>query len=335
MGRGDFLIPKTGTYSRDTITCTENTATGAVYNVCRVNGPSNVNLFRGSTLTGFRATATQGAGEIRFGTKTIPQLVRFPVRVSTSVVGTTSTPTSRVLERFVNLNQQSFLQGFLGDGLRISANTSLNQNTTRTGSTQAITPINANIQNVNSNLVVTKWEDIPAHNGNPNIRAIKGNLTVQCNPGKSTFEMTGVRTVLVEGNITFECNTSYPSGDTTSSWSWIAKGGDILIDNGSATGKRSAVSGLHGVYVAVKEGNVGGSFRPHGDATTNTVLRIDGTLYGNAVPLFESRTYARATGTYQNLTTGTILTYSNRALVSPPPLLSQYLNHYKIQRVVR
>ena len=58
-------------------------------------------------------------------------------------------------------------------------------------------------------------------------------------------------------------------------------------------------------------------------------------MYGNATPLFNSRLYARATGAYDILTTGTILTYSNRALVSPPPLLSQYLGNYSVQRVVQ
>ena len=48
-------------------------------------------------------------------------------------------------------------------------------------------------------------------------------------------------------------------------------------------------------------------------------------MYGNATPLFNSRLYARATGAYDILTTGTILTHSNRALVNPPPLHSQYL----------
>lgn len=58
-------------------------------------------------------------------------------------------------------------------------------------------------------------------------------------------------------------------------------------------------------------------------------------MYGNATPLFQSRLYVRGTNAYDILTTGVILSYSNRALVNPPPLLSSYLNNYSVSRVVR
>lgn len=58
-------------------------------------------------------------------------------------------------------------------------------------------------------------------------------------------------------------------------------------------------------------------------------------MYGNATTLFSSRLYARATGAYDILTTGTIINYSNRALVNPPPLLSQYLGNYQVERVIQ
>lgn len=136
-----------------------------------------------------------------------------------------------------------------------------------------------------------------------------------------------MKTVLVEGNIILKCNVSYPSGDTTSSWAWIAKRGNILVD--------TSVTSLAGVYVALSENQSGkGQFQSNNGATAN-ILKIDGTLYGDATSLFNSRTYARGTNAYDILTTGTILSYSNRALVNPPPLLSQYLNNYKVQRVVK
>ena len=94
------------------------------------------------------------------------------------------------------------------------------------------------------------------------------------------------------------------------------------------------MTNLAGVYVAVKE-TTGGDITYTGANTTQAILRVEGTLYGNASPLFASRLYARATGAYDILTTGTILTYSNRALVSPPPLLSQYLGTYQVKRVVQ
>lgn len=89
------------------------------------------------------------------------------------------------------------------------------------------------------------------------------------------------------------------------------------------------------MYVSIKDNNVGGNITYAGNNTTQAILRIEGSMYGNANPLFNSRLYARATGAYDILTTGTILTYSNRALVNPPPLLSQYLGNYSVQRVVQ
>lgn len=149
--------------------------------------------------------------------------------------------------------------------------------------------------------------------------------------------MMGVRTVIVTGNLIVKCNIIYGSSDTTSSWAWITKGGDIQVSNGTGPLSSGAITNLAGVYVATKEGLTGGQFT-YATGTNNTtqaILRIEGTLYGNASPLFASRLYARATGAYDILTTGTILTYSNRALVSPPPLLSQYLGTYQVQRVVQ
>jgi hypothetical protein len=135
--------------------------------------------------------------------------------------------------------------------------------------------------------------------------------------------MDGIRTVLVEGNIIFNCNTVYP--DINTSWAWIAKGGNITVDK--------SLNNLAGVYVAIGDTILTGQFR--GTDPTSTILRIEGSLYGNATPLFSSRLYARGTSAYDILTTGTIITYSNRALVNPPPLLSQYLNNYSVERVVK
>lgn len=94
------------------------------------------------------------------------------------------------------------------------------------------------------------------------------------------------------------------------------------------------MTNLAGVFVAAKE-SLGGDITYTGSNTTQAILRIEGSLYGNATPLFNSRLYGRATGAYDILTTGTVISYSNRALMSPPPLLSQYLGAYSVQRVVQ
>jgi hypothetical protein len=148
--------------------------------------------------------------------------------------------------------------------------------------------------------------------------------------------MSGVRSVIVTGNLIIKCNIVYASNDAVSSFAWIVKSGDIQVYNGTNTiPSMGAVTNLAGVYVSIRENNIGGNITYAGNATTQAILRIEGSMYGNATPLFNSRLYARATGAYDILTTGTILTYSNRALVSPPPLLSQYLGNYSVQRVVQ
>ena len=97
---------------------------------------------------------------------------------------------------------------------------------------------------------------------------------------------------------------------------------------------------MAGIYVSI--GTPGatacdgtGNICSVGNQATNNILRLNGSKYGNAKPLFDSRLYVRGTNAYDILTTGVIISYSNRALVNPPPLLSQYLNNYSVTRVVK
>lgn len=182
-----------------------------------------------------------------------------------------------------------------------------------------VSPLNANIRNTGTVTItsVSQLENYK-HNGNPNVYSLKGKLIIE-NCGSNGFEMSGVKTVLVEGDIEFKCNTKYT--DNNASWAFIAKRGNIIVDKD--------VTNLSGVFVAVEGGQITQT------NITDKILTVDGTLYGNAKELFNKRTYARASNSYDILTTGTVLNYSNRALRNPPPLLSNYLNHYKVQRVVR
>jgi hypothetical protein len=165
-------------------------------------------------------------------------------------------------------------------------------------------------------------------NGNNNVYAVKGNVTLNCTSGITATPLAGVKTLVVEnGDLTINCNNSYPSSDTTSSWAFIVKGGNIRIANN--------LSNLVGVYVTIPESSVGGKYLSKEGVETNAIITINGSLYGDASDLFSKRNYLRGTNAYDTLTTGVILSYSNRALVSPPPLLSQYLNNYTVTRVIR
>ena len=155
------------------------------------------------------------------------RLSTLSVRVSGAIVGTTGTPVNRSIEQFVKTTPQSILAGFLGT---LSTQTTTSTTTNNPSSNLGNIAVNGATAR---DVIATQLSDIPALNGNQNIRAIKGDLTINCPVNRSVFTMDGVRTVIVEGNITLNCNTVY--ADTNSSWAWIAKGGDIIINNGNNT----------------------------------------------------------------------------------------------------
>lgn len=244
----------------------------------------------------------------------------FPVQVTSSQVSSAGSSVSRKLATFTNFKAKvTALENKL-----IGANTdSTTTGTFPFGENTSVTPLNAGITKDCSEFR-NDFKNI-IHNGNPNVYACNGVLEIT-----NDITMDGVKTVLVQGNIIFKANTKY-SSDNNASWAFIAKGGDIQVGTN--------VKNLAGVYLSVKETTNGGKITPTKTGanydTTAEILRVDGSLYGDASELFKGRTYARGTSTYDMLTAGTVLNYSNRALRNPPPLLSNYLNHYKVQRVVR
>lgn len=133
-----------------------------------------------------------------------------------------------------------YLKGFIRDDFRDI--TSLNT-TSALMSTRPQANLTVDIKNTGNRTVknITELEALSL-NGNKNILAIKGNLTIE-NCDANLFKMSGVRTVLVEGgNLTLKCNTQY--ADQSSSWAWIVKGGNILIDPGAIALPSSGVTNL-------------------------------------------------------------------------------------------
>lgn len=82
-------------------------------------------------------------------------------------------------------------------------------------------------------------------NGNKNILSVKdGNLTIESCPN-NTLTLDGVRTVIVEnGDLIIKCNIVYASNDTTSSWAFIVKNGNIQVYNGAGSPNAGAVTNL-------------------------------------------------------------------------------------------
>jgi hypothetical protein len=309
------------------------------------SNPNNIDLFKGantySTTNGnMRLSeafyARQMGADDRLSLYNISMssgqpidLVSLDVRMSAAMVGGASSTVNRKIETYINSSSlvNSFLSGF-------TAYTTTTPTSTTNGGGSATANINLNISVSGINKTVRTLADLEtlAVNGNKNILALKnGNLTIECDsstfPPRTALDLTGIRTVIVEnGNLILKCNNGYLSSDAVSSWAFIVKGGDIQV----ATG----MTNMAGVYVAIPNGATGGNFTPIGGTTTN-ILRLNGSMYGNAKPLFDSRLYVRGTNAYDILTTGVIISYSNRALANPPPLLSQYLNNYTVVRVVK
>jgi len=155
-------------------------------------------------------------------------MVRIPVRVSGAVVSSIGSSVNRALESFIT--QTSPFTGFLGStSMNTSTTTSNNTNTTTTVTLPTIVGARGN----QSSSGVTDLERF-AVNGNRNILAVTGDLTIENCPNNA-FMMNGVRTVIVTGNLIIKCNILYGSADTTSSWAWIAKNGNIQVYNGTGT----------------------------------------------------------------------------------------------------
>lgn len=336
LGSGDYQVRQSdGKYILTSVSNPVNSVTIFKGFDLSQTSPENTNLSLRDAFVGIPGTPGSTSDITLYNRNPVVDpsgaidLATFQVRLSSAIVGTTGTPVNRSIETFVRTTPASIVSGFLGN---VSTTTTTSTTTNTTGSMNNIA-VNGAIA-ANATVKTVAELEKYALNGNKNILAIKGSLTVEnCDATNSTFSMDGIRTVIVEGNITFKCNTSY--ADATSSWAWIAKNGNIIIDNGDGTVYKKGITNLAGVYVAIGDTISTGQFTPLDGKTTSAILKIDGSLYGNANPLFNSRLYARGTSAYDILTAGTIITYSNRALINPPPLLSQYLSNYQVERVVK
>lgn len=162
-------------------------------------------------------------------------------------------------------------------------------------------------------------------NGNTGILVVKGaDLTIDCE-----LNLTGIRTILVQnGNLILKRNIQYQTNASTASWAFIVENGNVII--------HPNVTNLAGVYIAIGKSSATGKITPPSNtSTTANILKVDGSLYGNANELVQNRSYVRGNNSYNVLTSGLIINYSSRAISYPPPLLTQYLDHYTVERVAQ
>ena len=336
IGNGDYQVRQLdGTYRQYTVT----------------GNPNNIDLFRGantySTTNGTmklydgfyaRQIISPADGVLSLYHRSIStgepiDLAALRVRVSGVMVGGTSSTVNRKLEDYINSTSlvSIFLSGFKG-----YTTTTSSTNAIGVGSASAVNTVNINTTNAPIwGAIILGTTGLASYklNGNDTIYSVKGNVIMNCTSGVTATELQGVRTLIVEnGDLTINCNNGYGSSDISSSWAFIVKNGNIRVASG--------VTNIAWVYVTIGTPAAGacggtGNVCSVGNTATNNILRLNGSMYGNAKPLFDSRLYVRGTNAYDILTTGMVISYSNRALVNPPPLLSQYLNNYNVVRVVK
>ena len=331
VGQGEYQIRSfaTGPY------VTYNTSPGNKNSITFFKGATQYPV-AGTTAGGptlnsnFVANSAIGAGTITLVNGSITQdptgaipMVSLDVRSAGPMLGSTTSVINRSVESYLKPTSalETFLSGFTRE---VSGKTAAAGNTTSTTNNPTV-----NIPSVSlvSTLTVNNTNDLLPYNlnGNKNIFSVKGNVTIGVAGTNCSFMIDDIKTLIVQdGNLVINCNIAY-NPNTGASWAFIVKNGNIIVDK--------SITNLAGVYLAIGDASSTGLFQ--GNGSTNAILKVDGSMYGNAKSLFDSRLYVRGTSAYDILTTGVIMGYSNRALVNPPPLLSEYLNNYSVTKVAK
>jgi hypothetical protein len=126
--------------------------------------------------------------------------------------------------------------------------------------------------------------------------------------------------VIENGNLIITKNMKY--ANTSASWAFVVKKWDILIDKD--------VTSIAGVFMTLGAWK---GIKAKWNIDSALQLKVDGSFYGDPSNLIEHRTYVYGTSTSTALATGVVINYSNRALKFPPPLLTNFIETYKLQKV--
>ncbi len=129
--------------------------------------------------------------------------------------------------------------------------------------------------------------------------------------------------VIEEGTLEILGDIEY--ADASASWAFIVK--KPLTTGGVTISIAPTVKRIAGAYLALA-GKVTG-------ANSVEPLAVDGNMNANISELVTARTFVRATEVSSALSTGVTINYSTRALKNPPPLLTQYLEQYNLDRIAK
>ncbi|MDQ1344317.1 MAG: hypothetical protein QG650_1037 [Patescibacteria group bacterium] len=221
-----------------------------------------------------------------------------------------------------NFTTASISSGNLGSGRNLSSATAsatipVGSNKAQLGSLDAISS-----GEYAGNLEVHSEGDfdaLPKLGDDERVRVL-ANGELQIGSPNSDLSLSQVKTVVVEnGTLRIVGNLTYANKDA--SYAFIVKNGSIVVDPG--------VTKIAGAFLVMR-----GDIRGNGTKTSSR-LSVDGNIYGDAAPLVDERTYVRGTIFSTALTAGVTINYSSRAIKNPPPLLTQFVEQYSLNRVAK
>ncbi|MFZ3232444.1 MAG: hypothetical protein WA194_02770 [Patescibacteria group bacterium] len=221
-----------------------------------------------------------------------------------------------------NFTTASIVSGDLGSGRNLSSATAtatipVGTNKAQLGSLETVSS-----NQYSGNLEVHSEGDfdaLPQMGDDERVRVLS-NGELEIGSSTSDVSLSKVRTIVVEnGTLRITGNMAYANKDA--SYAFIVKNGRIIVEPG--------VTKIAGAFLVMR-----GDIRGNGTKTTNR-LSVDGNVYGNAAPLVDERTYVRGTVFSTALTTGVTINYSSRAIKNPPPLLTQFVEQYSLDRVAK
>lgn len=292
---------------------------------------------RTSPLTAQETYRDTAAGEFLVGIRFLQEDIKVRVAkpaVSNTVGGNaylgraTGYDVNTITETFLenlkkgNFTTASIVSGDLGSGRNLSSATAsatipVGSNKAQLGSLDAISS-----GEYAGNLEVRSEGDIdslPKMGDNENVRVLSSG-ELEIGSPTSDIALTKVKTVIVE-NGTLHITGNLVYGNKDASYAFVVKNGRIVIDPG--------VTKIAGAFLVMR-----GDIRGDGTKTANR-LSVDGNLYGDSAPLVDERTYVRGTVFSTALTTGVTINYSSRAIKNPPPLLTQFVEQYSLNRVAK
>lgn len=325
--------------------------------------PASIELFQGSEISHFVGNTSSFRNDPRVTYKeTIPAIFPsqqsdsfyaslqylespFRIRVSKSAIMSLAGGTAFIQNPVgysVNTAVASFMDGLAqgnfvastinrdnfgdrtlaGATTTVVSNTSINQTiqSNAIGSRDAIGRMSGDTSTAGSTMVYNVYDanglttQGTSFGDNANVRVFpNGDVSID-----QAIRLSGTKTIVIErGDLIVNKNIEYANGDA--SWAFIVKNGHVKI--------AKDVTRLSGVIVTMN-----GRLMSDGQYSPKQLI-IEGNVYGDASDLIDKRTYVEGRSNDTSLSVGVIINYSNRVIKSTPPLLSDFLEGFKLHKI--